>query len=171
MLELFEMYTQHIIKIIYLRNQLLGGVMKIVVEQTSCGENKVILQYSKLDDEMLEIIAFLNERIKKLVAYKDGEIFMIMPDELFYAEALDGKTLLYTKDEIYYSQESLANLETKYSNLGYIRIAKSHLVNLRYISKLRSMTNRRIEITIETGEKLIVSRHYIQSFKRKLGIT
>jgi len=54
--------------------------------------------------------------------------------------------------------------------MGYIRIGKSQLVNLRYIKKLKNMSNRRIEVTLKSDEKLIVSRHYIQEFKSKLGI-
>ncbi len=95
---------------------------------------------------------------------------MLMPDEIFYAETLDGKTILYTEDDIFDSQDSLAHLENKYTDMGYIRIGKSQLVNLKYIKKLRSMSNRRIEVTLKTDEKLIVSRHYVQEFKSKLGI-
>ncbi|MBU5307461.1 LytTR family transcriptional regulator DNA-binding domain-containing protein [Clostridioides mangenotii] len=144
--------------------------MKIIVEHTSCEENKIILKCAHLDDEMLEILAFLKERTIKLLAHRDGEVFMLMPDEIFYAETLDGRTILYTKDDIFYSQDSLAHLETKYSDMGYIRIGKSQPVNLRYIKKLKNMSNRRIEVTLKSDEKLIVSRHYIQEFKSKLGI-
>jgi DNA-binding LytR/AlgR family response regulator len=144
--------------------------MKIIVEHTSCEENKIILQCAHLDDEMLDILAFLKDRTTKLVAHRDGEVFMLMPDEIFYAETLDGKTILYTEDDIFDSQESLAHLENKYTDMGYIRIGKSQLVNLKYIKKLRSMSNRRIEVTLKTDEKLIVSRHYVQEFKSKLGI-
>jgi len=75
--------------------------MKIIVEHTSCEENKIILKCAHLDDEMLEILAFLKERTIKLLAHRDGEVFMLMPDEIFYAETLDGRTILYTKDDIF----------------------------------------------------------------------
>ncbi|MDL2301109.1 LytTR family transcriptional regulator DNA-binding domain-containing protein [Lachnospiraceae bacterium OttesenSCG-928-D06] len=144
--------------------------MKITVEHRSGGENEIILRCETLDEEMLDILAYFKERITKIIAYKNHELFMLMPNDVFYAEAVDGKTFVYTKEDIFETQDSLSGLEGKYYSTGYVRIGKSQIVNLRHIKKLLSLSDRRIEITLNNEEKMIASRHYAQNLKEKLGI-
>jgi DNA-binding LytR/AlgR family response regulator len=148
-----------------------GGVaVKITVEHVPCDENEIILRCGQLDSEMLEILAYLKETMMKIVAQKDNEIVMLIPNEIYYAEAVDNKTFIYTKDSVLESNESLSHLETKYSSVGFIRIGKSQLINLNHVKKLKSIINSRIEITLESGDRLVVSRHYVRAFKSCLGM-
>lgn len=147
-----------------------GVNLRIQVEHHQGGENEVILRCEKLDEEMLEILAFLKDRSTKIAASKEGEIFVFSPDEIYYAEAVDARTFLYTKDHVYDSQLSLAELELRYGDMGMLRIAKSQVVNFRHIKKLKSLPDRRIILTLASGEKMIVSRHYKQALVEKLGI-
>jgi DNA-binding LytR/AlgR family response regulator len=144
--------------------------MKILVEHRPGEENEIILRCETLDDEMLEVLAFLKEKTAKITAYKDGEVFMLLPDVVYYADAVDNKVFLYAREQIYETQLSLFELENRYENAGFLRIGKSQVVNLRHIEKLKSLTDRRIEITLANGERLIVSRHYRQALVEKLGI-
>lgn len=144
--------------------------MKIRVEHGEFDENEVLLRCRKLDDEMLEILSLLRERSFKLAARKDGEIYFLKPGDIFYAEAVDGKTFVYTPDMVLETARSLTRLLDVYGDMGFVRIGKSQIVNLYYVSKLRSLPNSRIEITLKNREKLIVSRHYIHSLKEKLGM-
>ncbi len=144
--------------------------MEIRVEHGEFEENEVVLHCRELDDEMLEVIALLRERAARLAAHKDGETHMLQPANLYYAEAVDGKTFLYTEDMVLETAHSLSRLEELYGDAGLLRIGKSQLVNLYRVASLRSLPNSRIEVTLQNGEKLIVSRHYIQNLKEKLGL-
>ncbi|MDL2327821.1 LytTR family transcriptional regulator DNA-binding domain-containing protein [Ruminococcaceae bacterium OttesenSCG-928-A11] len=144
--------------------------MRIRVEHGEFDENEVVLRCKELDDEMLEVLALLRERTAKLAAYKDGETHMLQPADIFYAEAVEGKTFVYTLDMVLEAAQSLAQLEDRHGEAGLLRIGKSQLVNLYHVAKLRSMPNSRIEITLNNNERLIVSRHYIQNLKDKLGM-
>lgn len=144
--------------------------MQIRVEHGDFDENEVILRCKALDDEMLEVLALLRDRSAKLAAFKDGDTHMLSPSDILYAEAVDGRTFLYTKDMVLESGRSLASLLDAYRDAGLLRIGKSQLVNLYHVAKLKSLPNSRIEITLENKERLIVSRHYIQSLKEKLGL-
>lgn len=68
------------------------------------------------------------------------------------------------------TSRSLGVLQEKFGNMGFVRNGKSQLVNLHHVAKLKSLPNARIELTLKNGERLIASRHYIQSLKEKLGI-
>ncbi len=145
--------------------------MRIKVEHKENGENEIILRCKNLDEEMLEVLSMLKDRTLRIVAKKDDELLMLLPNQVFYAEAVDGNTFLYTEDLVVETHESLAQLEMKYEDTGFIRIGKSQLMNLYHVEKIRSLINSRIEVTLKSGEILIVSRHYKQALLNKLGIT
>lgn len=148
-----------------------GGVkVKITVEHVTSDENEIILRCTQLDSEMLDILAYLKETMMKIVAYKDDEIIMLIPNEIYYAETVDNKTFVYTKDAVMEMNESLTNLETKHSSVGFVRVGKSQLINLHHVKKLKSIINSRIEVTLESGDRLVVSRHYVRAFKNSLGV-
>lgn len=144
--------------------------MKIRVEHGDYPESEIILRCKDLDDEMLDVLAMLKDRSAKLIGRKDGEVYVLQPNDIYYAESVDGKTFFYTETMVLETNQSLAFIHERHEDAGLIRIGKSQLVNLYHVIKLKSLPNSRIEITIKSGERLIASRHYIQALKSKLGI-
>ena len=150
--------------------QKVGVAMKIRVEHGEFPENEIILRCKELDDEMMELLALLRERSTKIACFKDGETHFVLPGDIFYAESVDGKTFLYTSDSVLETHQSLTALLSRHEEAGMLRIGKSQLCNLYHVAKLKSLPNSRIEITLKNHERLVVSRHYVQSMKEKLGI-
>lgn len=144
--------------------------MKIRVEHGDFSENEMVLYCRELDEEMLEVLALLRERSNKLTAYWNDEIHVLTPNEVFYAEAVDGRVFLYTNEQVLETEKTLAALGEAHGELGFLRIGKSQMVNLYHVAKLKSLPNSRIEVTLKNGEKLIAARHYAQTLKEKLGI-
>lgn len=144
--------------------------MKITIEHVSCEENEVILKCRELDAEMQEVLSYLKKSMPKLAAKKEEDLILLGPNEIFYADSVDNRTFLYTKDDVLESKDSLASIEEKFSDSGLVRIGKSQLVNLHHVRQLKSILYSRIQITLESGDKLVVSRHYAQVFKNRLGV-
>lgn len=145
--------------------------MKILVEHGDFEENEIVIRCRDLDSDILEILGLLRERSSRITAIKDGELHVLQPNDIYYAESVDGKTFIYKSDIVLETPQSLAALQDANSSFGFIRIGKSQLVNLFHVAKLKSLPNSRIEITLKNGERLIVSRHYIHDLKEKLGMT
>lgn len=80
------------------------------------------------------------------------------------------RTFVYTADGVYQSGLGLSELEARYGTLGLFRAGKPLLVNLHHIRSLRSRAGGRIEATLETGERLMVSRHYAPLLREQLGL-
>lgn len=144
--------------------------MKIQIEHGNFTENEIVLRCRELDEEMLEVLSLLKDRSSKLAGFINGEIHLLSPTEVYYAEAVDGRNFIYTRDTVLETSESLASLQVSYHDFGFLRIGKSQLVNLFQVTKLKSLPNSRIEITLKNSEKMIASRHYIQSLKERLGL-
>lgn len=145
--------------------------MKITVEHIRSGENEVVLRCPELDGEMLWVLSLLRSGLEKLCVWdKERQIILLRPGEAVYCESVDERVFVYTAKAVYQTALSLAELEGRYGDLGLFRIGKSVLANLHHIRTLRSRPGGRIEATLETGEKLIVSRHYAPLLRERLGL-
>lgn len=65
---------------------------------------------------------------------------------------------------------TLAELELRCRELGYCRVSRTMVANLRRVESLRSLPAGRIECTMQNGERLIVSRRYAPLLREQLGV-
>lgn len=145
--------------------------MKITVEHVPLEENEVILRCPHLDQEMLWVLSALRSGLQKLCAWDDRrQVTLLSPGEVVYCESVDDRTFLYTPAAVYQTALSLAELEGRYGSLGFFRAGKSSIVNLHRVRALKSQPGGRIEVTLETGEKLVVSLHYAPLLRERLGL-
>ena len=87
-----------------------------------------------------------------------------------YVEAVDRKTFVYTNTDTYESELKLYELEQQLAERDFLRISKQSIVNLRKIKSLKTDVNRKIRITLQNGEQIVVSRMYSDELRRKLGL-
>lgn len=145
--------------------------MKITVERAPAAENEVILRCAALDGEMLHVLSLLRSGLQKLCVWDDGrELVLLSPDQVVYCESVEERTFVYAAKAIYQTALSLAELEGRYAGAGFCRVSKSAVANLHQIHSLKSRPAGRIEATLETGEKLLVSRHYAPLLRERLGL-
>ena len=55
-------------------------------------------------------------------------------------------------------------------NCGFFRVSKSCLLQLKYMQSMKADLNRRIKVTLENGEQIMVSRQYAEELKVRLGL-
>ena len=77
---------------------------------------------------------------------------------------------MYSEGGVYESSLQLYELEQQLCDYGFFRAGKSSLVQLKYIKSLKMDINRRIKVTLENGEQLMVSRQYADELKKRLGV-
>lgn len=145
--------------------------MKIEIKvDSSIEEDCISISCGRLTPELERIIAMLRIMEKKFVAQAEGETFLLDVSAILYIEAVDRKTFVYTEKGVYESGMRLYELEEQLEEYGFFRASKSSLVQLRAISSLKRDINRRIRVTMENGEVIMVSRQYAEALKKRLGI-
>lgn len=145
--------------------------MKITVEHADLPENEVILRCPTLDEEMLGVLSLLRSGLQRLCVWDDSrQATLLSPNEVIYCETVEDKVFVYTGRAMYQTALSLGELESRYGALGFFRSGKSAVVNLHRIRSLSSQGAGRIQATLETGEKLIVSRRYAPLLRERLGL-
>lgn len=145
--------------------------MKITVEHCETPENEVVLRCREVDAEMLSVLSLLRSGLQRLCVWDENrETTLLSPREVVYCESVDERTFVYTGATVFQTALNLAELEDRYSELGLFRAGKSAVVNLHHIRSLKSRPGGRIEAVLETGEKLMVSRHYAPLLRERLGL-
>ena len=131
---------------------------------------EVTIRCPKATEDIRKLESLLHSHARKLSCTKDGITHLIDTGEVLYFESVDKQSFLYTESEVYELSLKLYELEEMLSDVGFIRSAKSQVLNTHKIASLRPDFGSRIEVTMIGGERLIVSRQYAKSLKERLGI-
>ena len=124
----------------------------------------------KVTDEIRKLESVLHSFGSKLSCTKDSTTHLIDAADALYFESVDRQTFLYTQSDVYELPLKLYELEEILASAGFIRSAKSQVLNLYKIDSLCPDFGGRIEVTMQNGERLIVSRQYAKQLKERLGI-
>ena len=81
---------------------------------------------------------------------------------------LGMKTLMFSAD--FFAEETEDELEERLGPRDFVRASKSAVVNFSRVQSIRPDLGGRLQLTLENGERLGVSRQYAPAIKEKLGI-
>lgn len=145
--------------------------MKItILTDETVTDTEISITCRTMTPELEKIIATLRILDRQVTARKGEETFMLDAASIFYIDIADKKTFIYTASEVYDTEMRLYELETLLEKVGFLRVGKSCILNLKHIRSLRADLDRRIKVTMENGEQLMVSRQYAQELKKRLGV-
>ncbi|NMC55885.1 MAG: LytTR family transcriptional regulator [Eubacteriaceae bacterium] len=116
------------------------------------------------------MVSILRSFDKKLIGNKGGKTHIIDFKDALYFDSVDKTSFIYTMDNVYETALKLYEIEERLSGMGFFRSSKSQIVNIAKISSLCPDFGGRIEVTLQNGEKLIVSRKYAKELKERLNL-
>lgn len=122
----------------------------------------------KISDEVKEIVAFVKSRQGQLTGSIDDRQFEIPVSDIFYIEAVDNKTFIYTQSKVYETRQKLYELEEILKTKRFLRISKSTLLNLMKVSSIKPALNGRFTAVLYSGEETVISRKYVPELKKAL---
>ena len=142
--------------------------MKYTIEQITKGEDELILRYQRLNGEVEAVLQFMNAPPKKLIGTKDNTQAVIDFADILYVETVDRKTFIYTAEDVFRSELTLAQHEEVLNTVNFFRCSKSMIINIDKISTLKSLASNRIDAALVNGEHVIISRTYASEFRKIL---
>lgn len=144
--------------------------MKITIEVAKPGEeDEIIVRCASLDERLLKMIQSLRVE-DQLTGYIEDKIVKLPLKEIYYFEAVDNKVFAYTAKETFEIRKKLYEIEQDYEQTDFLRISKSAIVNVSKIAYVKPIFNGRFEAKLKNDEKIIVSRQYVSSLKKKIRI-
>jgi len=145
--------------------------MKInIIHEPNINEPEITVKYGYIDAELEDIIAYISLADNRMAGIIDGETYFINISDILYFEAVDRRVFFYTAKESYETKTKIYKIEEKLSNTPFARISKSAIVNLRKVRSINAEKHSKLCATLINGEKVIVSRQYLNTVKEKLGV-
>ena len=145
--------------------------MKVSIkENPNIREAEVVIHCSKADEMIEKIISAIQMVSGRLRGSMDGVIYQIDLSEILYIESVNRKTFLYTEKEIYESPKRLYMLEDELRGSSFFRASKAIIINLRKVPSIRPEIGARLILTMDNGEKIVVSRQYSSIIKNVLEV-
>ncbi len=133
-------------------------------------DTEINISCNSLTPEIEKMIATLRILERQLLVNKDGETYPIDVSQIVYIESVERKTFVYTTKDVYESKLKLYEMEEQLCRCGFFRASKSCIVQLRKIKSLKNDVERKLRLTLVSGEQIIVSRQYAEELKKRLGV-
>lgn len=100
-----------------------------------------------------------------IVADSTNKKIFLQVDDILYFSANSPYISIYHSSKKYLHTETLKSLETQLDGKQFVRIHKSHIVNLSKIASIQSRQNGDYDITLINNTILRLSRSYSKKFK------
>lgn len=144
--------------------------MKVDFEIVSSTEKeRAVIRAVEKEEYIQTAIDILEHGISNVTVSKDGKTYLCKMDAIYYAESVDKKTFIYTKNECYQTKKRLYELEEEL-NINFLRCSKAMIVNIRKIKVVKSDYNGRMNAQLLNGEIVVISRSYVKDLKKRLGM-
>lgn len=145
--------------------------MRIIFEQPQPGaEDEIIVRCAAPDPHLLSMLYSFKLEYTTITGYQENSIARLPYQEIYYFESIDNRVFAYCEKNVYEVRFKLYELEENYKAFDFIRCSKSVILNIAQIECLSPLFNGRLEAKLKNGEKIIISRQYVQTLKYKLGI-
>lgn len=102
-----------------------------------------------------------------LITDSNNKKSLLQINEILYFSANSPYITIHHTLKKYLHSETLKSLEIQLNNQQFVRIHKSHIVNIYKISTIQSRQNGDYDITLSDNTILRVSRNYAKNFKSK----
>lgn len=123
---------------------------------------------SSLVQEVVDLVEYKGMDKYLMGINEKGEEIRVPLKDIYYFEHIERKSFAYLEKDVYQVRESLATLEEKLNNYGFVRINKSNIINLDFIIAIKPEVNMRIKAVMENDEYLVINRSYKANFKKRL---
>lgn len=104
-----------------------------------------------------------------LISDNNNKKLLLQVNNILYFSANSPYINVYDSSKKYLYTETLKSLETQLDNNQFVRIHKSHIVNIYHVSSIQSRQNGDYDITLSNSTILRVSRNYAKDFKSKFS--
>ncbi|MCR5167270.1 MAG: LytTR family transcriptional regulator [Oscillospiraceae bacterium] len=127
---------------------------------------KVVVEYPEWDDSAERLMHRIESMNVSLPGRTEGSTVSIDIAELYYIENVERKVFLYTRNDVYRYDGTMADIEKAAADTGLVRISRTCIMNTMHLREIRQIRNSHLEAMLDNDEKLIVSRKYLQDIKK-----
>jgi two-component system LytT family response regulator len=115
--------------------------------------------------ELLHDVKSTQKYVERMVVKSGGRIFFLKVDQINWVEAAGNYVMLHIGDEKHLIRETMNEMEEKLNPDKFMRVHRSAIVNIDYITEIRSWVHHEYLVILKDGTKLTLSRKYRDNLK------
>jgi two-component system LytT family response regulator len=105
----------------------------------------------------------------RLVVKSGGRLFFLRADEIDWVEAAGNYVRLHVGNDTHMLRETMNSIEARLNPELFVRIHRSHIVNIERIRELQPWFNGEYVVILRNGSRLTLSRGYREKLQERLG--
>ncbi|PAB59504.1 LytR/AlgR family response regulator transcription factor [Anaeromicrobium sediminis] len=107
----------------------------------------------------------------KIVLNKGEKLVAVNPEDIYYCEASERETKVYTKDNVYMAKDKISTFIGKLPKENFFRSHRSYIINLDKIEEIIPWFNNTYNVRLQhMNVDIPVSRNNMKNFKRILNL-
>lgn len=128
--------------------------------QRAVEQIKMKANFSNLFDQLLQKVNTPKAYLERILVNIGSRHFFLSLSEIHYISSDDKYIELHTKEKKYLIRETLSKLEQELDPGKFVRIHRSHLINLDYIQEMHPKSHGDYTVVMKNGDRLTISRRY-----------
>ena len=143
--------------------------MVIKTEQDlSCNDIEILIRYAKMNKRVKRLITLIQSFDTRIKCNEENAERLVKVSDIFYIESVDKRTFIYLEKNVLRTDYRLYQLAENLADLGFVQISKSCILNINALESIKPLINSRMEATLKNGERLHITRKYLDNFKQAL---
>ena len=144
--------------------------MKLTAQKDETLDNDYVdVRYRELTPAIHQIFQLCEDNGSVLLCEKDNSTYNVDVNDILYIEAVDRKSCVYTKEDVYYMAISLKQLEEVLTGQHFVRISKMALINIFKIKSAANSLHFRMTVEMTNGESIVVGRRYREDLTQAIS--
>jgi len=145
--------------------------LKLIIDQSlEHKEVEITIHCGLIDPALARLIEQIRLYSFSVTGRKGSSSYIIRLEDIFYFESMDEKTFIYCDRDVFEGDLKLYQLEQQLAETDFVRISKSCILNIMKLESVCALMNGKMEAKLSNHEKVIISRHYVQTVKEKLNL-
>ena len=133
-------------------------------------EPYAVIYTSQMTDEIQRLLeVFGNSESPITALLNEEDLIILQPKDIYMVRVENGDTIIYGEQKKYRSRKRLYELGQQLGK-QFMQISKSTLINLSYMDSIEPGFSGTLLLKLRNGCKEYVSRTYLPSFKKYLGL-
>lgn len=101
----------------------------------------------------------------------EDRIFLVHPKDIYLVSVEDKELSVHTEKETYQTSGSLSKIERRLTMDFFVKTHRSFILNTTKIQEIQPWFNNTLQVTLDNGLKVPVSRSYVKPFKEMIGLS
>ncbi|AHX14837.1 chemotaxis protein [Dyella jiangningensis] len=116
--------------------------------------------------QALDALRQRDQYVERLPVRTDEHIAFVGVDDIVWIKASGNVVLLHLADRVHELRETMTSLATRLDPRHFARIHRSAIINVRRVQAIHPWFNGHHVVTMDTGQKLRMSRYQHEAFLR-----